>query len=162
MKDMNKKSLILSTLLVTFISTGAGADILSDFETYASAQPGWNEEAKAALTSEGDTASRLSAALRILHPGLDAALANVSENPDALTEFATSSDPYLAAESSFFLGREMMKRTKYEEVLPLMKRINEEWAEKSPRAVDSLYYQGFAENELLMRGEAMESLSEFV
>jgi hypothetical protein len=162
MNDMNMKTLVLSAMLVPFISVGAGADILSDFESYSSAQPGWNEEAKAALASEGDTASRLSAALRVLHPALDGALAKVSENPEALKGLANSADPYLAAESSFFLGREMMKRMKYEEVLPLMKRVNEDWAEKSPRAVESLYYQGVAENELLMRGEALESLSEFV
>lgn len=140
----------------------AQADLLGDFEAHASSLPGWNDEAKAALAAEGDEATKISAALRILYPDLGPAMESVSGNPAGLLEMTESPDPYLASESSFYLARELMKREEFEKARPFMKQINEKWADKSPRALQSLYYQGVVENELLMRADAIESLSEFI
>jgi tetratricopeptide (TPR) repeat protein len=111
-------------------------------------------------------AGALTGLLRKLHPEFGEALRAAADDPAAgvaaLEELANSQDPYLAAESSYYLARVLIGDERFEEALPHLEKIRTQWADKSLRAGESLYYQGVCNANMLQRTDAADNLNDFV
>jgi hypothetical protein len=121
------------------------------------------QELKAAPNIE---AGALTGALRQLHPQFAEALKVAASSADdgiaALEHLAGSDDPFLAAESSYYLSRVLIGEQRYEDALPHLKKIRADWSGQSLRTGESLYYQGVCNAHMLQRTAASDSLNDFV
>ena len=104
---------------------------------------------------------------RELSPDFSAALDHlVNEDlPSAqtvLTKLTESKDPYLAAESSFYLARSYIMEDRYEEALPHLQAIGDRWSQHTLHSPESLFLRGVSEIRVLKRKEASASLSAFL
>ena len=132
------------------------------------------EQASLAARVAGDIAadayssdSAITEALREIYPDYGKALfAFASEELDtahtALTEFAKSEDPFLAADSKFFLARLWMLEEQFEQALPVWKQLAGEGADWTPYSGQALFFRGVAESGLLLRPEAAATLEQFL
>jgi TolA-binding protein len=108
----------------------------------------------------------LTEALRAAYPAFSQAVRGLTEIDAApamkkLMELTQSEDPYLAADSSFFLARGYVKQEDYESALPLLRRMNTEFKGKTLRKSEALFFQGMAEMNTLDREAASRTLRKF-
>ena len=107
-------------------------------------------------------------ALRILHPDFAEALVqlgdeNAAEAIPTLQKLAASSDPYLAAEATFYLARAHVMREDFEQALPVLTELtSDKHAPHLLAAGEALFLQGTAQARLLKRKDAEQSLTRFV
>ena len=104
---------------------------------------------------------------RELSPEFSAALDHlVNEDlpaaQESLTKLTESEDPYLAAESSFYLARSYIMEDKYEQALPHLQAIGDRWSEHTLHSPESLFLRGVSEIRVLKRREAADSLAAFL
>ena len=111
-------------------------------------------------------AGGLTGMLRELHPEFGEALRAAADEPetgiDALGKLAASDDPFLAAESSYYLSRVLIGEERFEEALPHLKNIRDQWGMQSLRAGEVLYYLGVCNANMLQRTQASDNLNDFV
>jgi tetratricopeptide (TPR) repeat protein len=125
-------------------------------------------EIVAALRVDPDgKAVAITEGLRELYPEFRDALSLLGEeNLDAavtaLGKFRDSSDPYLAAEASYYLARAYLLGERYEDALPLLEDAAGKWAGKTTRDGEAMFLRGVAYGQLLQRKEAMECLTRFL
>lgn len=107
-------------------------------------------------------------ALRVLHPEFAEALVqlgdeNAAEAIPTLQKLAASSDPYLAAEATFYLARAHVMREDFEQALPVLTELtSDKHAGHLLAAGEALFLQGTAQARLLKRKDAEQSLTRFV
>jgi hypothetical protein len=80
----------------------------------------------------------------------------------ALQPLADSGDPFLAADSSFFLARTLMNGNRHEEALPLLDRLAGDLASYTVHAGPALYFTGVAQAGLLDNQRALQAFSQFL
>jgi tetratricopeptide (TPR) repeat protein len=125
-------------------------------------------DAAAALKSEEEGRSlAITEGLRELYPEFRDALEamgeeNLAAANTSLSTLATSADPYLAAEASYFLARVQLLQERYEEALPLLESLEEKYADKTMRGGESLFLLGVAQSQMLKREEAIVSLQRYL
>jgi tetratricopeptide (TPR) repeat protein len=105
--------------------------------------------------------------LRELYPAFREALQEMGEEnfsgaAAALGSLTESPDPYLAAEASYFLARVQLLEERYEEALPLLNKLETDYADQSMRAGEALFLKGIAQAQMLKRQDAIDSLQRFV
>jgi len=101
-----------------------------------------------------------------MYPEFATALADLGEEKldpavAALTKLKEAEDPYLAAESSFYLARAYLMLDRYEEALPLLTGVVEK-SDHTPNSAQALFLRGVTEVRLLKRKEAAKTLAEFL
>ena len=106
-------------------------------------------------------------ALRELYPEFDSALKSLGEEEtkpaiEALGKLAAADDRFLAAESAFFLARAYLMNERFEDALPLLRKLSSNWSDKTLHFGQSLFLQGVSESRLLLRKEAIGSLNAFL
>lgn len=146
-------------------------DVLTGYQDVLNGREGTDPailEKVAELISEETTdPGALTGILRQLHPEFAKALeaasnAESEEGIKLLQELAKSENPYLAAESSYYLGRTLMSRQRNEEALPIFIKIQDDYFDESLRIGESIFYQGVCESHTLQRDAASISLNDFV
>lgn len=105
--------------------------------------------------------------LRELYPAFREALQALGEEKldaarTSLTDLASASDPYLAAEASYFLARVQLLQERYEDALPLLDSIEAEHADQSLRTGEALFLKGVAQAQMLKRKDAIASLERYL
>ena len=115
---------------------------------------------------DSDVAS-ITDGLLVIYPEYAAAIESsdaesVAEGLKLLTPLADSSDPFLAADASFYLARLLMNNEQFEEALPRLDKMTHGLAEYSTRLGDAQYYIGVAQAGMLQRDEAIRSFMEFL
>ena len=105
--------------------------------------------------------------LREIYPDFRAALTALGEENlaganAALGSLATSADPYLAAEASYFLARVKLLEERYEQALPLLAALETKYAEKTARSGEALFLKGVAQGQTLQRADAAKTLRRFI
>ena len=146
------------------------ATVISGFKEALSSQTDLDasiQEELGGLSGEAEIkAGALTGVLRKMHPDFGEALRLAADDPtagaDALAVLAGSEDPYLAAESSYYLSRVLIAEEKFETALPHLKKIRNKWSDKSLRAGESLYYMGVCNANMLQRTDAADNLNDFV
>lgn len=176
---MKTRNLIASCALVGLaIATQVGADQKDEAAAvlagYRLALDGRGEIDPAilanldSLVADGTTdPGALTEILRQLHPEFAKALAAASDSESdegisLLEGLAESDNPYLAAESAYYLGRTLMSRQRNEEALPIFIKIQDDYFDYSLRIGESIFYQGVCESFTLQRDSASISLNDFV
>ena len=120
------------------------------------------------LIAEETTDPRaLTEILRELHPEFSKALEAAANTEDdkgitQLMKLTKSANPYLAAESTYYLGRTLMSRQRMEEALPVFIKLQDDYFDNSLRIGEAIYYQGICEANTLQRDAASISLNDFV
>ena len=114
-----------------------------------------------------DRAVAITESLRVLYPEFKKALAALGEDNlgaaiVGLTKLRESDDPYLAADSSFFLARAYLLDERFEEVVPLLADLQGKWADKTASGGEVLFLRGVTEVALLHHQEATETLQSFL
>jgi len=104
--------------------------------------------------------------LREIYPDYADALASFADEDlvvavEKLGKLTTSTDPYLAADATFFLGRAHMLQEKFEQALPLLNEVQTKRADFSVQHGDALFLTGLCQARLLQRKEAVESFTKF-
>ena len=105
--------------------------------------------------------------LRLVNPDFRNALTllgeeNFASASQALQPLTQAEDPYLAAESNYFLARAYILEERFEEALPRLEELRGKFADKTVRGGESLFLTGIAEGQLLKREEAVEALTQFI
>jgi tetratricopeptide (TPR) repeat protein len=122
----------------------------------------------AALRKDEDfRQTTITEALRELYPDFAAALKALGEEETKpavaqLDKLAAADDRFLAAESAFFLARAYLMDERCEKALPLLEKLTGKWSESTLHTRDALFLRGVSESQLLMRKEAIASLSRFL
>jgi len=107
-------------------------------------------------------------ALRTIYPKFQEALIALGDEQVATAagqfeKLASSSDPFLAADSSFFLARAKMMDDRYEKALELLTDItNKNSPAKTLHAGEALFMQGVCQARVLKRAEAIQSFQKFL
>lgn len=106
-------------------------------------------------------------ALREARPDFAAALDALSERDTGgavsrLGTLAEAKNPYLAAESSFFLARAHVLDEDYEKALPLLDDVVNKHSVHSLRVAEALFLRGLCESRMLKRVEAIASFAELI
>jgi TolA-binding protein len=119
------------------------------------------------IAEETTDPGALTEILRELHPDFAKALGAAADaKSDAglelLKQLSESDDPYLAAESSYYLARTLLSRRRHEEALPIFIKIQDDYFDQSLRIGESIFYQGLCESTTLQRDAASISLNDFV
>jgi len=118
----------------------------------------------------GDEYSRdlaLTVGLRELYPQFAEALVALS-NEDVkaavagLEPLSKASDPYLAAESAYYLARAHMLNQQYEQSLAQLEKVLGEYEGHTLQATQALFLQGIAQLRTLQRDKARQSLEAFL
>lgn len=109
----------------------------------------------------------LTEALRELHPDFGKALTALGEEEldratAELEKLAGAGDPFLAAESTFFLARAHLMREDCEAALPLLEKVLGDMSGRTTHAAEALFLCGVAEAGLLDRKQAVETLGRFL
>lgn len=147
------------------------ADVLTGYQEVLKEREGLDpailEKVAQLLAEETTDPGALTEILRKLHPEFAKALelaadTESEEGINQLKALAESDNPYLAAESAYYLGRTLMSRQRNEEALPIFIRIQDDFFDESLRIGESIYYQGICEALTLQRDAASISLNDFV
>jgi predicted negative regulator of RcsB-dependent stress response len=125
------------------------------------------DAATALKTEEEGRPVAITEGLRELYPAFSEALKALGEENlegarTSLTDLSSSSDPYLAAEASYFLARVQLLREHYEEALPLLDAVETKYADQSMRAGEALFLKGVAQAQMLKRKDAIVSLERYL
>ena len=167
-----------SVLLLAFVlSANLGfaktdGDILQSFEkhlTQMDVKPATISSAKETLESlkSDSVADAITETLILLYPKYESAIEATDEDEvqaaiELLSTFTESEDKFLAADASFYLARTLMNDERFEEALPLIRKIGRELDEYSVHLPTIQYYRGVAQEGLLMNDEAISSFMEFL
>lgn len=125
-------------------------------------------EMVATLRGEPDGQSiAITEALRELYPAYREALTALGEENlgaaiASLEKLCAASDPYLAADASYFLARANMIDERFEESLPLLTAVTTKWAGKTLRDGEALFLLGVAQIQLLQHDAAAATLAQFL
>lgn len=151
------------------------AEIIKNFLEHMNKQEGVTAEQREAIgklveSIEADPFSRdilITLAQREINPDFAKALDQMAEEKlvDAEASFEAltkSADPYLAAESSFFLARSFIMEDRYEQALPHLQAIGEKYAANTLHSPEALFLRGVAEVRVLKRKEAAATLGAFL
>ncbi len=87
---------------------------------------------------------------------------DVEKTIAALQPHADASDPFLAADSSFFLARTLMNDQRHEDAIPILERLNGDLARYTLHAGPALYFAGVAHANLLENQRALQSFASFL
>jgi tetratricopeptide (TPR) repeat protein len=114
-----------------------------------------------------DRAAAITESLRVLHAEFKDALAalgedNLGEAITRLTKLRESSDPYLAADSWYYLARAYLLDERFEEVLPLLADLQGKWADKTASGGEVLFLRGVAEVAMLRHQDATVTFQTFL
>jgi tetratricopeptide (TPR) repeat protein len=114
-----------------------------------------------------DRSSAITESLRLLYPEFKQALTALGEDDlgaaiVGLSKLREASDPYLAADASYFLARAYVLDERFEEVLPLLADLEGKWATNTASGGDVLFLRGVAEIALLRHSEATDTLQKFL
>jgi tetratricopeptide (TPR) repeat protein len=114
-----------------------------------------------------DRAVAVTEALRVLYPEYkDALNALGEENLGAaivgLAKVRESADPFLAADSTYYLARAYVLDERFEDVIPLLDDLQTKWADKTVQGAEILFLRGVAEVALLKHQEAQATLTRFL
>ncbi len=121
-----------------------------------------------ALRAEPDArAVAITEGLRELYPDFRDALGTLGEENlnaaiTALGKLRDAADPYLAAESSYYLARAYLLEERFEDALPILEDAGKKWAGKTTRDGEALFLRGVAYGQLLQHKEATECLTKFL
>ena len=121
-----------------------------------------------ALRAEPDAkALAITEGLRELYPEFRDALATLGEENlnvaiTALGKLRDASDPYLAAEASYYLARAYLLEERFEDALPLLEDAGGKWAGKTIRGGEAMFLRGVAYAQLLQHKQATECLTKFL
>jgi tetratricopeptide (TPR) repeat protein len=167
----------LALASVGFADAGSVRDAASHSDSFMSAIDKSNLEAglKAQvlaryeeLTAQGVPAAEvITECLQIAHPTYRQAMSALEADDLAtalkgLGELAASSDGFLAADASFFLGRSYLLAGQHENAVPHLQKLVAQLKESSLRSGEALYYLGTAQAGLLQIEPAMENLIQFL
>jgi tetratricopeptide (TPR) repeat protein len=106
-------------------------------------------------------------ALMLMYPAYAKAVesadaADVEASLALLQPLTESPDKYLSADSSFYLARSLMNEERYEQSLPLLKRIKTELDEYTLHGPSAQYFIGVAQAGMLENKDAIASFMEFL
>ncbi len=106
-------------------------------------------------------------ALRLVEPDYQKALTDLADENlatalPALAKLAGSDDPWLAADSAYFLARGYLIGERFEEAMPLLEQLRTKQADRSVHQGEALFLQGVAQIQLLKHKDAMASLNKFL
>lgn len=87
---------------------------------------------------------------------------NVDESMRLLDGLVDSDDKYLAADSTFYLARSLMNEERYEEALPLLARVTNEFSDHTLHGPSTQYFIGVAQAGQLENKKAIESFVKFL
>lgn len=179
-RRLSAASLVLCLSLVTLHSSAAGepanADRVIDGFLEACEAGDWLNEKQgqkardivSRLRRDGSTAgAAITEALRETCPDFAAALKALSDKDGAgavsrLRPLAAAENPYLAAESSFFLAKAYVQQDDYEQAVPLLEELVGKHSGHSLRVGEAMFLRGISEMHLLRRIEAMASFAAFL
>lgn len=88
--------------------------------------------------------------------------ADVENSLALLQPLTESDDKYLSADSSFYLARSLMNQERFEQSLPLLKRIKNELDEYTLHGPSAQYFIGVAQAGMLENKDAIASFMEFL
>lgn len=133
----------------------------------AGAQEEALELVEAILAEETVPPGAIAEALGIVYPEFVEAVRLSTEGDGKegfrkLNELTRHENRFLAAESAYFLARVLSGERRYEEALPYLDRLRENFADHTLRTGDILFYQGMAQANGLAKDEAIETLSQFL
>jgi tetratricopeptide (TPR) repeat protein len=128
-------------------------------------EPAEKEQLKSLL--EAGPVTAITDVLVKLYPGYAAAIDSseddrVADGIRQLSPLIAAEDPFLAADSSFFLARMLMNHQRFEEALPLLERLATDWSRYSAYQGEVHFFLGVAYAGLLQRDEAIRSFREFL
>lgn len=112
-------------------------------------------------------ADAITEALISIYPDYAAAI-DSSESDDVdqavklLQPFTRSDDKFLAADATFYLARTLMTDERFEQALPLLGQLQEDFAENTLHASVSDYFAGVAHAGLLDQKSAVDSFMKFL
>ncbi len=148
-------------------TTGPLVQRLSDF---VQAQSGFSQqqraEAQKILDLKDET--RTGDALAVLYPDFARGLAaadsgNLAEAQSLLGSLAVDeSNPFLAADATYFLARALMNGERYEEAVPMLERLNGPLAPWSAHQADASYFMATCLAGTLQKAEAIRAFTHFV
>ena len=125
-----------------------------------------NENLSDLLLKSEIESNSLTAPLRRVYPDFAEALKAASDEPldgiDQLLKLSNSDNDFLASEASYYLARLLIGEGRYEESLPHLKKIRDQWRNETLRFGEVLYYQGLSYSNMLQRTAASDSLHDFV
>ena len=125
-----------------------------------------NENLSDLLLKSEIESNSLTAPLRRVYPDFAEALKAASDEPsdgiDKLLKLSNSDNDFLASEASYYLARLLIGEGRYEESLPHLKKIRDQWRNETLRFGEVLYYQGLSYSNMLQRTAASDSLHDFV
>jgi tetratricopeptide (TPR) repeat protein len=106
-------------------------------------------------------------ALRETYPDFAAALSSLAEKDtdDAVSRLRGligAKNPYLAAESAFYLARAYVEDDDYERALPLLDSVIEKHSDHTLHLGETLFLRGISQTQMLKRVEAIDSFTEFL
>lgn len=79
-----------------------------------------------------------------------------------LTELTKSKNPYMQAQSRYFLARSAMLQEKYEQALPHLQALNGDLVAQSTHPGEVMFLTGMAQLHVLKRKEAAKTLADFL
>lgn len=123
------------------------------------------KEAKLIIKEAESASDAIPEALAVLYPEYEQAAIDAEESDDAkklLKPFVDTDDRYLAADASFYLARSLMNQQRYEDALPLLKRLTADLEKYSAHRDVTLYFVGIAQAGLLEHKQAVDSLMTFL
>ena len=144
--------------------------VVESFVEYHSSNEDFTEGARSGIADFSNRdkieAGALTPFLRDLYPDFADALRVAGDDPGkgikALDLISKERDPFLAAEGSYYLSRVLISEGLFEQALPHLAKIRNDWSEHSLRAGESLYYQGVCYSNMLQRTAASDALNEFI
>ena len=167
--------LSLSTAVALLLGATASAASLGDFVQGVKANDKLTAEQRDAALKlvdqmQADDEAPADIAYEVLmqiYPSFSSAMSSLGEEEvdAAITELdklAAEQDPYLVAESTYFLGRAHMMAERYEESITAWKALLDKHAKHTFRTAEGLFFQGMCQSQLLQRKEAIASLDKFI
>jgi len=172
---MNRQSLamVLAGLVMicqTAYADGA-ADVLSAFTKSVSTRKLSAEvesSVESILTTNADSpVTAITESLIAIYPEYgqaidDADFEGIDVAVEALTPLTTHEDQYLAADASFHLARTLMNAEKYEDAVPLLKKITGKQGKHSAHQGVATYYTGVAQAGMLDNEAAIKSFATYL
>ena len=164
--------ILLFGLSLNLTAHASDGDVLDSFQKHLAAL----KVEKAKVASAQKTIESLKAesvsdaiteALILVYPQYEEAIVATDEDDEEsairqLGEFSKANDKFLAADASFYLARTLMNGERFEEALPLIRRIEKDLDAYTVHLPTLQYYQGVAQEGLLMNDEAINSFMQFL
>ncbi len=151
----------------------ANPDVLNSFKQHVAQLDSLTSDQKASVQKtfaelvdeSGEDA--VTESLMLMYPeyakAVESADAEDVETSLALLQPLTeSADKYLSADSTFYLARSMMNEERYEQSLPLLKRIKNELEDYTLHGPGAQYFIGVAQAGMLQNKDAIDSFMEFL